>query len=417
MAIPPSSPHIFFSVGEPSGDLHGANLIKQLHEIDSSIRCVGYGGPRMKAAGFAMHFDLSQLAVMWIARVILNIHKFLGLLKRANDYFSEYQPDAVVLIDYPGFNWWIARRAKAHGIPVFYYGTPQIWAWAGWRVKKMRRLTDHVLCKLPFEPEWFRQRNCKATYVGHPYFDELANRTLDLRRVEGLKTASKLITILPGSRDQEVAENLPMFLDSAATLHERYPETCFAIASYNDAQAEAARQILNRYPDLPALAITNATPELIELADFCLACSGSVSLELLYHAKPSIIGYRIGRFAYWAQNRFRTVKFITLANLIGSEDIYCDAGRSWEFESDAEQALMPEFLCCDDKSREIAQQLARWMANEDERNEVVMRLKNLRALYATPGASTQAAQYIASQVGIAAATADSRKSGKKKCAA
>ena len=109
----------------------------------------------MASAGCQLHADLTALAVMWFLRVLLNIHKFLALAGRADRYFRHHRPDAVVLIDYPGFNWWIARRAKAHGIPVFYYAPPQIWAWASWRVKKMRRFVDHVLCSLPFEASWF----------------------------------------------------------------------------------------------------------------------------------------------------------------------------------------------------------------------------------------------------------------------
>ena len=145
---------IFFSVGEPSGDLHGANLIRELQKRRPDCEFVGYGGPRMAAAGCALHEDLTKLAVMWLLHALLNIHKFWALVGRADRYFRHHRPDAVVLIDYPGFNWWIARRAKAHGIPVFYYGVPQLWAWAGWRITKMRRFVDHVLCKLPFEETW-----------------------------------------------------------------------------------------------------------------------------------------------------------------------------------------------------------------------------------------------------------------------
>ena len=124
---------IFFSVGEPSGDLHGANLILRLRKRMPGIQTVGYGGPKMAAAGCQLHEDLTKLAVMWFVRVLCDLDKFWDLVGRADRYFRHHRPDAVVLIDYPGFNWWIARRAKAHGIPVFYYGTPQMWAWAGWR--------------------------------------------------------------------------------------------------------------------------------------------------------------------------------------------------------------------------------------------------------------------------------------------
>ena len=175
---------IFFSVGEPSGDLHGANLIRELRRRRPDCEFVGYGGPRMAAAGCALHEDLTKLAVMWLLHALLNIHKFWNLACRADRYFRHHQPDAVVLIDYPGFNWWIARRAKAHGIPVFYYGVPQMWAWAGWRMKKMRRFVDHVLCKLPFEEAWYRDRGCNATFVGHPYFDQLRAEQLDAKFID-----------------------------------------------------------------------------------------------------------------------------------------------------------------------------------------------------------------------------------------
>ena len=172
---------IFFSVGEPSADLHGANLMRAIHARRSDVEFVGYGGPLMAAAGCDLHCDLTALAVMWILRVLLNLHKFLDLASRADRYFRHQRPDAVVLIDYPGFNWWIAGRAKAHGIPVFYYTPPQIWAWGSWRVKKMRRFVDHVLCSLPFEEEWFRDRGCHATFVGHPYFDEVRRAKSSIR--------------------------------------------------------------------------------------------------------------------------------------------------------------------------------------------------------------------------------------------
>ena len=139
---------IFISAGEPSGDVHGANLIRALAERCPGVECVGFGGEQMTAAGARLLYPLCRLAVMWFARVLANAPTFLTLLSRADRYFRHHRPDAVILIDYPGFNWWIARRARFHGIPVFYYAPPQIWAWAGWRIKKMRRYVDHVLCAL-----------------------------------------------------------------------------------------------------------------------------------------------------------------------------------------------------------------------------------------------------------------------------
>src|SRR4029077_17834958 len=142
-------------------------------------RAAAFGGEGWGAAGCRLLYPLCRLAVMWFLRVLANAHVFLNLLSRADRYFRHHRPDAVVLIDYPGFNWWLARRAHFHGIPVFYFVPPQLWGWAGWRVGKMKRWVDHVLCSLPFEESWYRDRGVSARYVGHPYFDELPRQRLD----------------------------------------------------------------------------------------------------------------------------------------------------------------------------------------------------------------------------------------------
>ena len=145
---------IFFSVGEPSGDVHGGNLIRELRLRRPETRCVGLGGPRMREAGCELQFELTTLAVMGLLKVLPLIHKFWSIYRDVGRYLDREHVDAVVLIDFPGFNWWVAKSAKARGIPVYYYGAPQMWAWAPWRIKKMKRLVDVALCKLPFETKW-----------------------------------------------------------------------------------------------------------------------------------------------------------------------------------------------------------------------------------------------------------------------
>lgn len=394
---------IFFSVGEPSGDLHGANLVRELTTRRPNIRCVGYGGPKMADAGCELHTDLTQYAVMGIVHVIAHLRRFIGLLGQANHYFKTEPPDAVVLIDYPGFNWWIARKAKANGIPVFYYGTPQLWAWAPWRVKKMQRLVDHVLCKLPFEPEWFQSRGCQATFVGHPYFDELANRKLDLSFVQELKRdETSLVTILPGSRDQEVAANLPGFLKAVAHVQSQLPNVRFAIASFSAPQAATAKQMIEEanLPDREKLSVhIHRTPELIEAATVCLACSGSVSLELLYHTKPSIILYQTGRLTFRMQDLFRTARYITLVNLLSTDSIERDRSREYDPDDPScENVPMPEYLTCEDRSEDIARRLVGLLTDPTARNEIQSRLLQLRDQYGIPGASERAANYILENV-------------------
>lgn len=390
---------IFFSVGEPSGDLHGANLIHALRARRPDVQCVGYGGPVMAAAGCELHEDLTVLAVMWFLRALLNLHKFLALAGRADRYFRHHRPDAVVLIDYPGFNWWIARRAKAHGIPVFYYAPPQIWSWASWRVRKMRRFVDHVLCALPFEERWFRERGCNATFVGHPYFDEVQERKLDEAFLtKQREKVGRLVTILPGSRTQEVEQNLCWLLKAAAIIQARVPNVRFAVASFKPHQAEMARKLTVR-GNLPIEVFLRRTPELIEAAECCLAVSGSVSLELLYHRKPTVIVYTVSRFAYFVQGFFRRIKYITLVNLLAFDDLFPKDLTPYDpAQPDAHLVPFPEYLTCEDPSEPLARHLVEWLTDESKRQARIEQLSELRARVGHGGASRRAAEYIFHQL-------------------
>ena len=142
----------FISAGEASGELHGANLIGELRKLQPDADVVGFGGPRMAEAGCRLLYPLADLAVMWFTRVGTNFGRFVKLIAQADRYFATDRPDVVILIDYPGFNWWMARRAHARHIPVVYYVPPQLWAWLPWRVRKIRKYVDRVICSLPFEP-------------------------------------------------------------------------------------------------------------------------------------------------------------------------------------------------------------------------------------------------------------------------
>ncbi len=386
---------IFFSVGEPSGDLHGANLIQQLRRRRPDCEFVGYGGPRMAAAGCTLHEDLTKLAVMWFARVLVNLHRFWNLVSRADRYFRHHRPDAVVLIDYPGFNWWIARRAKAHGIPVFYYGTPQLWAWAGWRIKKMRRFVDHVLCKLPFEEMWYRERGCNATYVGHPYFDQLRAEQLDAAFIERQRGGDgPLVTILPGSRTQEVQNNFGQQLQAAKLVRQRVPNARFSVAAFKASQAEMIRKQL-RNVDLPIEVHVGRTAELIDAATCTIAVSGSVSLELLYHTKPSVIVYCISRSAFFIQRFFRKVRYITLVNLLTTTDLFPKKVATYD-PSDPIDAgvLMPEYIACEDCSQQLAGHIIEWLTDPAKRAERVAQLAALKEQIGAGGASGRAADYM-----------------------
>ncbi len=389
---------IFLSVGEPSGDLHGANFIRELSSIsEEPIEFVGFGGPRMEREGCQLHTDLTQLAVMGIFPVIKMIPQFLKLARQAKDYFQTERPDAVVMIDFPGFNWHIAKHAKRAGIPVYYYGTPQLWAWASWRIGKMRRTVDHALCKLPFEESWLRERGVNATHVGHPYFDELTSRTLDDVFLASQQGQKPLVTILPGSRNKEVRDNFHLQLKAAEKITKQVPNVRFAVAAYKESQAERCRELIHESSlnEDQIEVFVNRTPELIEAATCCIAVSGSVSLELLYHAKPTVIAYWVSPFAMWMQQFFRRVRYITLVNLLTAKELFPEKVGVYDPNNpEDDHVLMPEYLTCGDNSDDLAREVIGWLTDEPKRQEAITKLTALREKVGGGGASARAAEYF-----------------------
>jgi lipid-A-disaccharide synthase len=373
---------IFLCAGEPSGDLHGANLVRALRHQCPDIECVGYGGERMAAAGCRLLYPLCDLAVMWFARVVAQAPVFLNLLSRADRFFRHERPDAVVLIDYPGFNWWLARRAHFHGIPVFYFVPPQLWGWAGWRVRKMQRWVDHVLCALPFEEAWYRHRAVSASYVGHPYFDELPQQRLDAAFVaEHQAQPGPIIGLLPGSRDQEIDRNLSTLIRAAGLIQRARPDTRFLVACFRPAQRQRVERYLHGRSLRSITTYAGRTPEIIHLARACVAVSGSVGLELLFHGKPTVVVYRIRRLDLRVSRWFKTSPYISLVNLL------------------AERELFPEFLTDRCEATAISRHVVHWLADTAAYQAVCGELATLRQRVAVPGACERAASYVLAECG------------------
>ncbi|MEQ1905418.1 MAG: lipid-A-disaccharide synthase [Pirellulaceae bacterium] len=386
---------IFLSVGEPSGDVHGANLVRELRTLDPNIECVGFGGPRMQQSGCQLIADLTKLAVMFIWSVIKNYRTFKRYLNQADTYFRNNCVDAVVLIDYPGFNWLVARRAKKYGIPVFYYGVPQMWAWAPWRVKKLKRLVDHVLCKLPFEPDWFRDRGVKAEFVGHPFYDELANQKLDRQFCSQMREkAEKILLLLPGSRDSEVARNWPILRDAAHHVSQQVPGVAVVVGAFCDEhKAAIERQLSDEGHALQVF--VGRTPELMSVADCAIACSGSVSLELMYHKLPTVIVYRVSRLKFFVQHFLIRARFITLVNLMASESIERTGRTAYDPDAvGAETVPMPEYLTSHDCAVSVGQRISRWLTADEERLASRNWLSQLKDRFAHPGATGRAGRLI-----------------------
>ncbi|GAB4138062.1 MAG: lipid-A-disaccharide synthase [Thermogutta sp.] len=401
---------LFFSAGEPSGDQHASELLREMRTLDDTVRAVGFGGPRLRAAGCELFEDLTQHAVMWFRRAGGALPYYRRLYLQAETFFREQRPDAVILIDYPGFNWWVAHAAKKHGVPVFYYVPPQIWSWARWRVAKMRRLIDHTFACLPFEARWFQEHRCPTTYVGHPSFDELARHAYDEAFVRKAAEGGPLLTVLPGSRNQEVEANAQVMHRCVERVRRAVPEVRVAVAAFRESHAARfvakatggnppAAQFGDGMDGVEALPgwrfYVGRTPELIRAATSCLSVSGSVSLELLYQEKPGVIVYQINPFAFWVQNRFRRVRYITLVNLLADGGLDDSDLRLYDPRSPrADRAVFPEYLTYRDRSEDMAKHLIEWLTEPRRREQAVQRLAALKRELDWEGASSRAAHAV-----------------------
>ena len=387
---------VFLSAGEPSGDHHAALLVHALRAARPDVECVGLGGPQMEAAGCRLVADMTQLAVMWFLRVLVNIHRFVDLARRAERSFLDARPDVCVLVDFPGFHWWLAWRAKRHGIPVVFYCPPQVWAWAQWRVKKMRRLVDHVLAALPFEHEWFRAQGLQSTLVGHPFFDELDVRAHDMGR-----DPRPLVLLLPGSRSQEIEGVLGTLVHAAAVVRRSVPTARLAIAALHERHARRIEEALRTNVSARGLGIevqAGQTRRLIGQSAAAIACSGSVSLELLAARVPTVIVYRVSGLAYVVQSWYRRATFITLVNLlaapepIGSiEPVLRPPVGVPPADPDA---IYPEYLVVHDPAERAAAHLVEWLTDSAVRRHVVEKLDSLAHDVARGGSATRAAAAV-----------------------
>jgi lipid-A-disaccharide synthase len=398
---------VFLSAGEPSGDHHAAVLVQSLKARQPDVECVGLGGPCMAAEGCLLIADLTQLAVMWFLRVILNIHRFVDLARRAERSFLDARPDVCVLVDFPGFHWWLAWRAKRHGIPVVFYCPPQIWAWASWRIHKMRRLVDHVLSALPFEHDWFVAQGMASTLVGHPFFDELraaqSAATADGSRAT-VRSGRPVVLLLPGSRGQEIEANLATILRAAAGTVQRVPEARFVVGALHDKHAVRVRETIDALgPALAGLDLrveTGRTRSLMREAACAIAVSGSVSLELLAARVPTVIVYRISGFAHVVQSWFRHARFITLVNLLAARDPVGPTRPEWRAPREVApadpEAIFPEYLAVQDPAAQMAEHVVEWLTQPAAREAVIARLDAVADRVAHGGSAERAAQAVLS---------------------
>ena len=375
---------IFFSVGEPSGDQHAARLIEEIRDLGVDVQARGFGGAAMSEAGCRLDLDLTQHAVVGLIEVLPKIRQFFRFADQAEAIFKAGGIDAVVLVDFPGFNWHIARRAKRYGIPVYYYCPPQLWAWGGWRARKMRRSVDHVLAVLPIEETYFADRGIPVTYVGHPFFDAVDGQRLDRTLMSRLdvrrRDGETLVAVLPGSRTHEVHRNWPIMLESIRKLSRRHRDTKFLVAAYRDSHCLWCRGQLNAVDaNLPVEFYVGRTSEIIEASRCAMMVSGSVSLELMARQTPAAVVYRVGRFLHAFGKCVIGVDSLTLPNLMGKRKVFP------ELVSSGKPQPAIEFL---------TESVDAMLSDEFYYQHTLRHLDELRRQYATAGASRRAAAWL-----------------------
>lgn len=304
----------YIIAGEASGDLHGSNLIKALKQKDPGAEFRGFGGDRMRDEGMPLAKHYADMAFMGFVEVIKNLPAILRNLRMCKKDISQFRPDVLILLDYPGFNLRIAKWAKNAGLKVVYYIVPQVWAWHQSRVHDLHRYTDKLLCILPFEPDFFRSYGYEAEYVGHPLLDAIEIQSPGIS-----SNAEKIPTIalLPGSRKQEIRQMLPVFLD-AVKIYDYH--ICIAGAPSID-PSFYMEIIRSKGMEGQAELHMNRTYEILQKADIALVSSGTATLETALFGVPQVVCYKGNRISFAIARRLVKLKYISLVNLICNREV------------------------------------------------------------------------------------------------
>jgi lipid-A-disaccharide synthase len=306
--------------GEASGDLHGAKLVEAMLARDPSLFFCGVGGRALQAAGVRILVEASDLAVVGITEVFSKIGSLLKGISRVKKLLKSLKPDLLIIIDFPDFNLHAAAIAKQQGIPVFYYISPQVWAWRKGRVKKIKRLVDHVGVILPFEEAFYREHDVPVTFVGHPLLDETFYSKRDKTGLD--RHAEPLIGLLPGSRDKEVIRNLPAMLEAAARIRQRFPDIRFCVSHAPTVEKKLMNRIMGKFRYGNEISVsTEHVRTIFERSRLVIAVSGTVTLEAAISGTPTVIIYSVSPLSYWIGRALISVKHIGLINLIAGKEI------------------------------------------------------------------------------------------------
>lgn len=359
---------ILFVAGEASGDLHAAGVAAAIRRREPNRPLAGIGGSRMRDVGVTLIEDVERMAVMGFVEVIRHIPRHWVLLRNLRQRLARQQTGLVTLIDYPGFNMRVAEHARARGVPVLYYITPQVWAWGAGRLAKLSRLITRAAVILPFEEPLLRQHGIDATFVGHPLLDRARSMPdrQAARRALGLPDEARVLALFPGSRGQEIARHLEDFVAVGRALQRRVPGLHVVVS--------VAPGIALDDSACPFPAVRGASFEVLRAADVAFCKSGTSTLEAAVAGCPLALGYRTNRVTYAIASRVVKVPWIGLVNVV--------AGR----------LVAPEFVQKQLVPERVADALEPLLLDGDSRRRMLDDLAEVRSRLGSPGAADRVAE-------------------------
>jgi len=372
---------VFIVAGEPSGDLHGSRLVREILRAQPDIAFEGIGGEKMAAAGVKLRHDLASEAIMGFTEVVKKLGHIRAILRDTVDWLERNRPDLLILIDYPGFNLELAERVKKLGLRTIYYISPQVWAWGKGRVQRIARLAEKVLVILDFEETIYAEAGVSVEYVGHPLVDHLENVQLDTEFIENHGGPEGItVGLLPGSRPQEVKRHLPLMLRTSDLLWRHIPESRFIVACPHERTGQLAGQIVEKHTGkgsvAPVEVVSQKTYEVIELSTVCLVASGTATLETAYFLKPMVVIYKTSVPSWLLARMLVTVDHIALVNIL------------------AKKRIVPEFIQFDARPETIAAEVRSLLEDQHRRAELQLALKEVKDRLGMPGASARAAGVV-----------------------